>query len=138
MIIAIDFDGTIVEHRYPLIGRPIPFALDTLKQFQIENHRLILWTVREGALLKEAIDYCKLNGLCFYACNANFPEEDRSIAARKLKADMFIDDRSFGGLPDWGVIYQAVRNKMGHSMTFRDDFLLNEDRKSGRKKLFFF
>lgn len=138
MTIAVDFDGTIVEHKYPAIGKPIPFALDTLKQFQNENHRLILWTVREGEFLKEAIDYCQSNGLFFFAYNANFPEEDRSIAARKLQADLFIDDRNFGGLPDWGVIYQAVRNKMGHSMTFQDNFLSDGKRKSGRKKLFFF
>lgn len=48
MVIAVDFDGTIVEHKYPQIGRPIPFAFDTLKQLQNENNTLILWTVREG------------------------------------------------------------------------------------------
>ena len=53
MIIAVDFDGTIVEHRYPRIGEEIPFAVDTLKLLQQEKHRLILWSVREGALLDE-------------------------------------------------------------------------------------
>ena len=51
MIIAVDFDGTIVEHRYPEIGKEIPFAIATLKQLQAERHLLILWTVREGKLL---------------------------------------------------------------------------------------
>ena len=51
MIIAIDFDGTIVEHKYPQMGRPIPFAIETLLQLQKENHKLILWTVREVDLL---------------------------------------------------------------------------------------
>ena len=41
MIIAVDFDGTIVEHRYPRIGEEIPFAVDTLKLLQQEKHRLI-------------------------------------------------------------------------------------------------
>ena len=54
MIIAVDFDGTIVEHRYPEIGREKPFAFDTLKMLQKEGHRLILWTVREDKLLEEA------------------------------------------------------------------------------------
>ena len=31
MIIAVDFDGTIVEHRYPKIGEERPFAIETLK-----------------------------------------------------------------------------------------------------------
>lgn len=109
MIIAVDFDGTIVEHEYPAIGKPIPFAIETLLQLQKEQHKLILWTVREGDLLQEAIDYCAARGLYFFAENANYPGEDREKAARKLGADMFIDDRNLGGLPDWGVIYNAVQ-----------------------------
>lgn len=52
MIIAVDFDGTIVEHRYPAIGNEIPFAIETLKRLSEERHRLILWSVREGKLLR--------------------------------------------------------------------------------------
>ena len=51
MTIAVDFDGTIVEHKYPAIGRELPFAIETLKKLRDEHHRLILWTVREGRLL---------------------------------------------------------------------------------------
>lgn len=137
MVIAVDFDGTIVEHMYPSIGKPIAFALDTLKQLQNENHKLILWTVREGEFLKEAIDYCESKGLYFYAHNANFPEEDRSASARKLRADLFIDDRNFGGLPDWGLIYQAVHNRQGHKLTFQENSLLERNGKSGKKGFFF-
>lgn len=108
MIIAVDFDGTIVEHRYPKIGKPIPFAIEVLLKLHQERHTLILWTVREGELLQEAIDYCALKGLTFYAHNANFPEEEISTASRKLTADLFIDDRNLGGLPDWGSIYKAI------------------------------
>jgi len=118
MIIAVDFDGTIVEHKYPQIGRTIPFAFDTLKQLQNESHTLILWTVREGALLQEAINFCADNGLFFFAHNANFPEEDRATAPRKLKADLFIDDRNFGGLPDWHFIYQVIQHKKALSLQF--------------------
>ena len=75
MIIAVDFDGTIVEHRYPHIGKEIPFAIVTLKQLQAEHHQLILWTVREGKLLDEAVEFCRERGLEFYAVNSNYPEE---------------------------------------------------------------
>ena len=51
MNIAIDFDGTIVEHKYPAIGKEIPYAIETLKKLQADRHRLILWTAREGQLL---------------------------------------------------------------------------------------
>lgn len=109
MIIAVDFDGTIVEHRYPEIGKPIPFAIETLLQIQKDNHVLLMWTVREGDLLQEAVDYCAERGLRFFAANENYPGENRTKAARKLNADMFIDDRNLGGLPDWGVIYHAIK-----------------------------
>ena len=118
MIIAVDFDGTIVEHRYPEIGKPIPFAIETLLQLQKEQHQLILWTVREDELLQEAIDYCSEQGLNFYAANANFPEEVSRIP-RKINADMFIDDRNLGGLPDWGVIYNAVQATVSGGGSFQ-------------------
>lgn len=112
MIIAIDFDGTIVEHAYPEIGKPIPFAIDTLLQMQKDGHKLILWTVRRGQLLQDAIDYCAQRGLYFYAENENYRGETKEKGeelSRKLGADLFIDDRNLGGLPDWGVIYNAVK-----------------------------
>ncbi len=110
MVIAVDFDGTIVTHEYPRIGKPIPFAIETLKRLQQEDHhQLILWSVREGKLLQEAIDYCKQRGLEFYAANTNYPEENPDERPnRKLTADLFIDDRNLGGLPDWGIIYQMI------------------------------
>ena len=77
MIIAVDFDGTIVTHEYPRIGREIPFAIDTLKRLQEEgHHQLILWTVREGDLLNEAVEFCRTRGLEFYAVNNNYPESE--------------------------------------------------------------
>lgn len=110
MVIAVDFDGTIVTHEYPAIGKPIPFAIETLKKLQQEDHhQLILWTVREGDLLKEAVEYCANKGLEFYAVNSNFPNDEFIPAAsRKLNADIFIDDHNLGGLPDWGIIYRMI------------------------------
>lgn len=110
MTIAVDFDGTIVEHCYPAIGPEKPFAIDTLKYLCAKRHKLILWTVREGRLLDEAVAYCKKRGLEFYAVNKNYPEEMETHEgySRKLQADLFIDDRNLGGLPDWGEIYQML------------------------------
>ena len=93
MLIAVDFDGTIVTHKYPKIGEEIPFAIDTLKMLRQDGHRLILWSVREGKLLDDAVAYCRERGV-----------------ERKLKVDMFIDDRNIGGLPDWGTIYKMIKN----------------------------
>ncbi len=119
MIIAVDFDGTIVEHRYPGIGRELPFAIETLKKLCSERHKLILWSVREGRLLDEAVEFCRERGLEFYAVNRDYPEEEESQNnhySRKLKADLFIDDRNLGGLPDWGTIYEMVHNKLTYDM----------------------
>ena len=113
MTIAVDFDGTIVEHRYPKIGEEIPFATETLKILAQERHKLILWTVREGELLEEAIEWCRQRGVFFYSVNKDYPEDEKSHNgfSRKLKADLFIDDRNLGGLPDWGTIYQMIHEQ---------------------------
>lgn len=112
MIIAVDFDGTIVQHKYPQIGDEIPFAIESLLELQKEGHQLILWTYRTGALLYEAVDYCESKGLEFYAVNKNYPEEefDESVS-RKIYADLYIDDRNIGGIPDWGNIYKMISTK---------------------------
>lgn len=113
MTIAIDFDGTIVEHRYPAIGPEIPFATDTIKMLIKQRYKIILWTVREGNLLDEAVEWCRERGIEFYAVNKDFPEEkgtenNNKFFSRKIKADLFIDDRNLGGLPDWGTMYEMI------------------------------
>lgn len=123
MTIAIDFDGTIVEHKYPQIGKEIPFAIATLKRLQDDGHRLILWSCREGRLLEDAIAFCRERGVEFFAVNSNYPDEDvdaDAIRSRKLKADMFIDDRNIGGLPDWGVIYEMISRGITYDEFLRD------------------
>ena len=114
MIIAVDFDGTIVTHEYPKIGKEIPFATQTLKMLARDGHRLILWSVREGRLLEEAVKWCSERGVEFYAVNKDYPEEEQennNHFSRKLKADLWIDDRNQGGLPDWGTIYRIISEK---------------------------
>ncbi|MFT0304392.1 BT0820 family HAD-type phosphatase [Bacteroides thetaiotaomicron] len=132
MTIAVDFDGTIVEHRYPRIGEEIPFAVETLKLLQQEKHRLILWSVREGELLDEAIEWCRARGLEFYAANKDYPEEERDHQgfSRKLKADLFIDDRNVGGIPDWGIIYEMIKEKK----TFADIYSQQREENTSQKK----
>ena len=113
MTIAVDFDGTIVEHAYPEIGKEKPFAVDTLIRLQEEGHRIILWSVREGDRLEEAVEFCRRRGLEFYAVNSDFPNASWSGSgvSRKVQADIYIDDRNLGGLPDWDEIYLAINEK---------------------------
>lgn len=123
MVIAVDFDGTIVEHRYPEIGPEIPFATETLRMLIRDQHRLILWSVREGDLLQEAVDWCRERGVEFYAVNRDYPEEEKeknNHFSRKLKVDMWIDDRNVGGLPEWGEIYQIITEGKTYEQILRE------------------
>lgn len=136
MTIAVDFDGTIVEHRYPEIGPEIPFAVDTLKLLVKERHRLILWSVREGELLDEAVEWCRQRGVEFYAVNKDYPEEkttDKGFS-RKLKVDLFIDDRNVGGIPDWGTIYRMIKERKSYEEILRERLLSESEDVPQRKK----
>lgn len=115
MIIAVDFDGTIVQHKYPSIGKELPFAVETLRQLASDGHKLVLWTVRSGDTLEEALAWCRQRGLQFYAVNSNYPPGSLFSGSRnsspKIEADIFIDDHNIGGIPDWGEIYQIISGK---------------------------
>jgi hypothetical protein len=107
--IAVDFDGTIVEHAYPEIGKEMLFAFLTLKELNKNGVRLILWTFRSGKELEEAVEYCRKNGIEFYAVNKNYPEEVMNeTISRKIDADIFIDDRNLGGFPGWSAVWQML------------------------------
>ena len=143
MVIAVDFDGTIVKHRYPSIGQEFPFAIETLKKLTEEGHRLILWTVREGQLLEDAVTFCRERGLEFYAINRDYPEEEKeqnNHFSRKLKADLWIDDRNLGGLPDWGTIYNMIHNRLTYEDLMNsynnDDTYERENKKGFFRRLF--
>lgn len=107
--IAVDFDGTIVEHCYPAIGATKLFAFETLKELQKRGFLLILWTFRTGKELDEAVEFCRSNGVEFYAVNKSYPEEifDENTS-RKIDADIFIDDRNLGGFIDWSKVWQMM------------------------------
>ncbi|HBE39836.1 MAG TPA: hydrolase [Bacteroidales bacterium] len=107
--IAVDFDGTIVDHEYPAIGREKLFAFRTLKELEKKGARLILWTFRAGKELDEAVGFCRQNGIEFYAVNKNYPEEIMTDSiSRKIDADIYIDDRNLGGFPGWSEVWQML------------------------------
>ncbi len=112
MKIAVDFDGTVVEDAYPEIGKPKPFALETLKKLS-HDHQIILWTCRTGSLLDKAVEFLKNSGVRLYAVNQDSNDEQIDLSdmrhfMRKVDADIFIDDRNFGGFPGWGKIWQQL------------------------------
>lgn len=109
MRIAVDFDGTIVEHQFPRIGRPIANAIEVLKKLNASGHTLIMWTYRHGETLEDAVQYCKSNGIEFYAINTSEPNEVwKDGINRLIDADVFIDDRNVGGLMDWALVEKEL------------------------------
>lgn len=92
--IAVDFDGTIVDHRYPDIGQPVPGAVRWLQEFAKRNARIILWTMRSGPFLDEAESYVS-QYVDLYGSNKN-PSQDSWTKSPKAYAHVYIDDAAFG------------------------------------------
>lgn len=95
-IIAVDFDGTLCEDKYPEIGAPKQYAIDLLRQEQGKGAKVILWTCREGDDLKAALEWCSEHDIYFDAVNDNLP--DRTCKywnnSRKVNADEYWDDKA--------------------------------------------
>lgn len=94
MIICIDFDGTCVTHDYPAIGKEIG-ATPVLKQLVADGHQFILWTMRSGQPLAEAIDWFQERDIPLYGVQKN-PTQERWTASPKAYAQLYIDDAAFG------------------------------------------
>lgn len=93
--IAVDFDGTVVTHEYPIIGQPVPGALDTMKRLQRRGHLIILWTMRSGKELEEAVHYLQANGIKLHGINEN-PTQKSWTQSPKAYAQYYIDDAAVG------------------------------------------
>ena len=93
-IIAVDFDGTVVTHAYPEIGEDAG-AVPVLRELTGNGCRLILYTMRHGALLTEAVEWFRRHGIPLYAVNEN-PAQRRWTCSPKIHADLYIDDSNLG------------------------------------------
>ena len=96
-IIAVDFDGTLCENRYPEIGEPNEELIKYLIKRQADGDKLILWTCRCGDILEQAVNWCHDHGLVFDAVNDNLPssiEWANGCNSRKIYADKYIDDKN--------------------------------------------
>lgn len=107
MEICIDFDGTIVKHEYPSVGEPVPMALETMRDLQSIGHQLILYTMRSGKELEDAVNYCKENGIEFYGINKN-PTQSEWTQSPKAYGQLYIDDAAFGCPLTWDFIPNSI------------------------------
>jgi len=99
MYICIDFDGTIVDHRYPDIGEAVPGAIEWLRRLQHRGALLILFTMRADEpgheLLSDAVRYLLAEGIELYGINRN-PDQDVWTSSPKAYGEIYIDDAAFG------------------------------------------
>jgi trehalose-6-phosphatase len=119
MYICVDFDGTIVDHRYPSIGQPAPGAIHWLNDWIKAGGRIVLFTMRSGAPLDDAVAFIRAQGISLHGINHN-PDQASWSSSPKAYAHIYIDDAAFGCpmiLPegfnrscvDWAVVGPAVR-----------------------------
>jgi len=94
IIIAIDFDGTCVSHDYPHIGKDIG-AEPVLRELVANGYRLILYTMRSGRILKNAVDWFKERNIPLFGVNEN-PEQRSWTSSVKPYANLYIDDAALG------------------------------------------
>ena len=95
-IIAVDFDGTLVEDRFPEIGEPIEFVWNELRRAQLQGAKIILWTSRDNDRLKAAVEFCTARGVHFDAINDNLDECKVMFNnnTRKVYANEYWDDKA--------------------------------------------
>lgn len=125
MIIALDFDGTVVTHEYPYVGDDIG-AVPVLKELIAAGHQLILFTMRSDKLLDDALAWFERNGIELYAVNEN-PEQKSWTSSAKVHANIYIDDCALGcpirfedGVRRPFVDWQKVREILAYNRVIAD------------------
>jgi hypothetical protein len=95
MYIAVDFDGTVVSNEYPLVGKDVPHAVSSLGWLSGMGHKLMLWTVRTGFELGDAVRWYEKNGITLSGVNCH-PNWKGRGASQRVYADLYVDDRGVG------------------------------------------
>lgn len=95
MTIAVDFDGTCVKQRYPMVGEDVDGAVSVLKELVRKGHKIILYTMRSGDTLNNAISWFIDNDIELWGINRN-PEQLGQFLSSKVLADLYIDDSALG------------------------------------------
>lgn len=95
MTIAVDFDGTCVKHRYPMVGEDVDGAVSVLKELVRKGHKIILYTMRSGDTLDDAISWFIDNDIELWGINRN-PEQHGWSSSPKVFANLYIDDAALG------------------------------------------
>lgn len=120
-IVAVDFDGTMVEHQYPDIGQPVPEAIEWVHKWIEAGAKIVLWTIRSHqgtGRLDQAVEYMENAGIELYGVNKN-PTQKSFSSSAKAYAHKYVDDMAFGcpmvqpegfdkPVVDWSVVGPAI------------------------------
>jgi hypothetical protein len=129
MYICVDFDGTIVDHRYPNIGQPAPGAIEWLNHWIKAGGRIVLFTMRSGAHLDDAVAFIRDQGISLHGINHN-PDQASWSSSPKAYGHIYVDDAAFGcpmvkpegferACVDWSIVGPAVRGAISEHMARR-------------------
>ena len=116
MTFAVDFDGTIVDNKFPEIGDLKPEAIETLQALHEVGHKLILWTCRKDRELADAEAFLKSHGIVMDAVNTNVGDD---FTGRKIFAHAYLDDRSFPPFPGWAIVKKYFIEDFDNNDVFR-------------------
>lgn len=113
LILAVDFDGTIVHEAYPGIGSLRPGAKRVINRLHADGHYIIVWTCRNKHFKTQARKFLEANGINFHKLNEQKPEVSAKYGeTRKISADLYLDDKGIAGLPHWDEIYKIIKQKL--------------------------
>jgi hypothetical protein len=119
MIVAVDFDGTVVEHRFPDVGPDVTDSVHALRYLVSQGHKIILWTMRSGVYLEAAVKWYADRGIPLYGINAN-PGQRTWTDSPKAYANVYVDDAAVGcpliypveegrkPFVDWGAVLDMI------------------------------
>lgn len=95
MKVAVDFDGTCVDHCYPAVGADAPACVKVLKMLVESGHNILLFTMRSGVHLEDAVNWFADRDIPLYGINTD-PDQLQWTSSPKCFAHMYIDDRGVG------------------------------------------
>jgi hypothetical protein len=122
-MIAVDFDGTLCENAYPAIGRENHDMIDLVNELYDEGYIIQIWTCREGEKLEAVREFMEFNEIQFDTINENplYRIQFWGSDVRKTSADVFIDDKSVGGLPNTRVAYEYIRETYDKKLFYSNE-----------------
>ena len=137
MVLAIDFDGCVVEEAYPEIGELRKDAKKIINQLVQDGHYVIIWTCRTGEYLHKAELFLIENKIHYHKINQHHPKDLLYYKeyGPKIGADYYLDDKCIAGLPSWERIYKIINKRANESKRIpRKSVRLGESKRLDGKK----